>query len=1069
MRALLSLLPAHPTLSIAVLTGSPLVRPHGVDRLASAAAAASSSTASSSTHAAHTPFSMETGDSDQHAGLHNGQQHQPRLGQDVSAAPPPPPPPHLPTNAAGQPHSHPNVPLHPHLHHPFLSGPPAGMHRPQIAAPRSASWHAGHPPIQDTRTQLSVSNLPFRVRWQDLKDLMRKCGTVLRADVALSPVDGRSRGFGVVLFARHEDAMKAIDMYHGFAWQTRVLDVRIDSHDPRGEIALAEANRQQAMQQQAERFQHAIQHQPQYTQNLQPPLPHQASNGGTTPTMQNAMFPATTSSPRPATPSWPLSMDASSSNMAASSPKLHPSVQPQSTASPRLAALRAVDEVDPRASRQDGTQHSSGQARSVTPVASDRVHTTAVPQAYGGPGGMMPPSNYGVRPPAAGLNPVPAQYVGRHLFVGNLPFNCQWQELKDLMRQCGNVLRADIATGLDGRSRGFGSVLFATTQDAERAVQQLNGYEFNGRPLKVHFDKYSSAIPQPGHGQAPGPAVGGYQMHHHPPLPPQANSFGAFGMHLQPNQPAQRHIGPAHSFGHADMRTSAQIYGNGFFETDDPRAQAGSVMWQQPTTGSTSLAGVADDLLLPSSVADKLTSSAGGSGTDRVQSESDRNAGEDGQVGSTSPSSRTHHPSRISMPPPSSFPFSVNGGPLSPMTGGRLPPMTPSMPAFTLGAFPQTPPVYPQSFFSPGVGPFSPQVGSPYFGPNLSYLNGGMNAAPGAPVHRQMPLDYNPMFPMTTAQQSAASPGNGPDLTDGETTPQQQLRSNGDQNDAGYFPDVSGGNSGRKDDNLRETAQSAAGSTGRSASSQAVSSSDSSLNPPVPDRNASAPNLSPRVSASTGHSSAAESKPPRPDVALHSRSADPVTDQTASSSSSSSSLMSSSSSSASPNLSLEQGMSSLKLDVASSSGAGWGDLSRPTSTPNESMTSSVGVGGGGHGDGVGPPRRRSYVPGATIGPADLDVRRRFEREFLGSSPSSPLSVTRSSNGNSSSTTGTATNPTSYASKSQMGPSSSTSSSSSSSLMTAQEALQARRASFEDVNQIVNKQRMKFGTSIWGTI
>ncbi|GAA6045321.1 hypothetical protein JCM8097_003896, partial [Rhodosporidiobolus ruineniae] len=74
-----------------------------------------------------------------------------------------------------------------------------------------------------------------------------------------------------------------------------------------------------------------------------------------------------------------------------------------------------------------------------------------------------------------------------------LPFNCQWQELKDLMRGAGSVLRADIAQCPDGRSRGFGSVLFATPQDAERAVGMFNEYEFNGRALKVHFDKFSGA------------------------------------------------------------------------------------------------------------------------------------------------------------------------------------------------------------------------------------------------------------------------------------------------------------------------------------------------------------------------------------------------------------------------------------------------------------------------------------------------------------------------------------------------------------------------------------------------
>ncbi|EPQ52296.1 RNA-binding domain-containing protein, partial [Gloeophyllum trabeum ATCC 11539] len=82
-------------------------------------------------------------------------------------------------------------------------------------------------PQKDTRTQLFVGNLPYRVRWQDLKDLFRKAGTVLRADVSLGP-DNRSRGYGTVLLASAEDAGRAIDMFNGYSWQTRVLEVRLD-------------------------------------------------------------------------------------------------------------------------------------------------------------------------------------------------------------------------------------------------------------------------------------------------------------------------------------------------------------------------------------------------------------------------------------------------------------------------------------------------------------------------------------------------------------------------------------------------------------------------------------------------------------------------------------------------------------------------------------------------------------------------------------------------------------------------------------------------------------------------
>jgi RNA recognition motif-containing protein len=105
--------------------------------------------------------------------------------------------------------------------------------------------------MRDTRTQLFVGNvrsfksfifrvslffqLPYRVRWQDLKDLFRKAGTVLRADVSLGP-DNRSRGYGTVLLATAEDAGRAVDMFNGYTWQTRVLEVRLDRLMPEYEL-----------------------------------------------------------------------------------------------------------------------------------------------------------------------------------------------------------------------------------------------------------------------------------------------------------------------------------------------------------------------------------------------------------------------------------------------------------------------------------------------------------------------------------------------------------------------------------------------------------------------------------------------------------------------------------------------------------------------------------------------------------------------------------------------------------------------------------------------------------------
>ncbi|KAF9051654.1 hypothetical protein BJ165DRAFT_1340519 [Panaeolus papilionaceus] len=189
-------------------------------------------------------------------------------------------------------------------------------------------------PAKDTRTQLFVGNLPYRVRWQDLKDLFRKAGTVLRADVSLGP-DNRSRGYGTVLLATAEDAGRAVDMFNGYSWQTRILEVRLDRLMP--------------------------EYDPAYLATM-------ASAG--------------------------MSIN--------------------STAGSANSILSAMD------------------------LANSHL------------------SHMGIHSPA-------------------LPFHCQWQDLKDLFRQAGTILRADVALGADGRSRGFGTVSFATEHDADRAMRMFNG------------------------------------------------------------------------------------------------------------------------------------------------------------------------------------------------------------------------------------------------------------------------------------------------------------------------------------------------------------------------------------------------------------------------------------------------------------------------------------------------------------------------------------------------------------------------------------------------------------------
>lgn len=52
----------------------------------------------------------------------------------------------------------------------------------------------------------------------------------------------------------------------------------------------------------------------------------------------------------------------------------------------------------------------------------------------------------------------------------------------------GTVIRAEISTNANGRSRGFGTLTFADEAEAERAIDLFNNYELGGRKLEVRED-----------------------------------------------------------------------------------------------------------------------------------------------------------------------------------------------------------------------------------------------------------------------------------------------------------------------------------------------------------------------------------------------------------------------------------------------------------------------------------------------------------------------------------------------------------------------------------------------------
>jgi RNA recognition motif-containing protein len=92
--------------------------------------------------------------------------------------------------------------------------------------------------------------------------------------------------------------------------------------------------------------------------------------------------------------------------------------------------------------------------------------------------------------------------MSRELFVGNLSYSTTEDNLQTLFSQFGTIETLKVISDAEtGRSRGFGFVKMSTEDEAQRAIEGLNGQDCDGRDLKVN-------LAQPREKRAPG--GGGY-------------------------------------------------------------------------------------------------------------------------------------------------------------------------------------------------------------------------------------------------------------------------------------------------------------------------------------------------------------------------------------------------------------------------------------------------------------------------------------------------------------------------------------------------------------------------------
>jgi cold-inducible RNA-binding protein len=77
--------------------------------------------------------------------------------------------------------------------------------------------------------------------------------------------------------------------------------------------------------------------------------------------------------------------------------------------------------------------------------------------------------------------------VAKKLYVGNLSYNTGDRELQEMFEEYGTVQSAQVIMDRDtGRSKGFGFVEMSSDQEAQAAINGLNGKEIDGRALTVN-------------------------------------------------------------------------------------------------------------------------------------------------------------------------------------------------------------------------------------------------------------------------------------------------------------------------------------------------------------------------------------------------------------------------------------------------------------------------------------------------------------------------------------------------------------------------------------------------------
>ncbi|RIA96058.1 hypothetical protein C1645_755907 [Glomus cerebriforme] len=76
-------------------------------------------------------------------------------------------------------------------------------------------------------------------------------------------------------------------------------------------------------------------------------------------------------------------------------------------------------------------------------------------------------------------------YVSKTIYISNIPWSSNEQILRELGTKYGEVSSVRLPLDFEGRVRGFGFIEYDNEESAQKAIENINGYELEGRQLRA--------------------------------------------------------------------------------------------------------------------------------------------------------------------------------------------------------------------------------------------------------------------------------------------------------------------------------------------------------------------------------------------------------------------------------------------------------------------------------------------------------------------------------------------------------------------------------------------------------